>query len=116
MLNRMVEYAESLNLTFRALADPTRRAMLEQLQDGPQTIGELAEPLAMSFAATSKHIGVLEQAALIRREKRGRERVCHLQPGELAAAQAWLERHAAFWSSALDQLATALTEEDETNG
>ena len=116
MFNHMVEYAESLTQTFRALADPTRRAMLEQLQAGPQTIGELAAPLDMSFAATSKHIGILEGAALIRREKRGRERLCHLQPGELAAAQAWLERHAAFWSSALDQLEAALQEEDEQDG
>ncbi len=109
----MVEYSESLNQTFRALADPTRRAMLESLRAGPMTIGALAEPLAISFAATSKHIGILEDAALIRREKRGRERVCHLQRGQLEAAQAWLERHAAFWASALDALETALIEEDE---
>ncbi|MEL6860858.1 MAG: metalloregulator ArsR/SmtB family transcription factor [Pseudomonadota bacterium] len=112
----MVEHTDPLNKTFRALSDPTRRAMLEQLRTGPRTIGELAEPFAISFAATSKHIGILEDAALIRREKRGRERVCHLQRGELAAAQAWLEHHAAFWSSALDQLEQALKEEDEQNG
>lgn len=116
MLNHMVEYSESLNQIFRALADPTRRAMLEQLQAGPRTISDLAAPLDISFAATSKHIGILEDAALIRREKRGRERICHLQPGEIAAAQAWLDRHAAFWSSAFDQLETALKQEEEKNG
>lgn len=108
----MVEYAEPLNQTFKALADPTRRAMLESLRAGPMTISALAEPLAISFAATSKHVGILEDAALIRREKRGRERLCHLQRGQLAAAQAWLDRHAAFWTSALDALETALQEEE----
>ncbi|MCR9078600.1 MAG: metalloregulator ArsR/SmtB family transcription factor [Hyphomonadaceae bacterium] len=109
----MVEYTEALTQTFKALADPTRRAMLESLRTGPKTIGALAEPLAISFAATSKHIGILEDAALIRREKRGRERVCHLQRGQLEDAQAWLDRHAAFWTGALDALETALKEEDE---
>lgn len=109
----MVEYASVLNQTFKALADPTRRAMLESLRAGPKTIGALAEPLAMSFAATSKHIGILEDAALIRREKRGRERVCHLQRGRLDEAQAWLDDHAAFWTGALDALETALIEEDK---
>ncbi len=109
----MVEYTDTLNQTFKALADPTRRAMLESLRAGPKTIGALAEPFAISFAATSKHIGILEEAALIRREKRGRERICHLQPGQLDEAQAWLDRHAAFWTGALDDLETALKEEDE---
>ena len=109
----MVEYNEILNQTFRALADPTRRAMLESLRHGPQTIGALAEPLEITFAATSKHLGILEEAELIRREKRGRERICHLQRGQLEQAQAWLDRHAAFWTTALDALETALKEEDE---
>lgn len=112
----MVEYDDTLNLTFKALADPTRRAMLEGLRAGPKTIGALAQPLAITFAATSKHLGILETADLIRREKRGRERVCHLQQGNLEHAQAWLETHAAFWSSALDALETAIKEEDETDG
>ena len=110
----MVEYNELLNQTFRALADPTRRAMLESLRHGPQTIGALAEPLEITFAATSKHLGILEEADLIRREKRGRERMCHLQPGHLQRAQAWLDTHAAFWTSALDDLEAALKEEDES--
>lgn len=112
MFIRMVEYTDRLNQTFKALADPTRRAMLESLRAGPKTIGALADPLEITFAATSKHIGILEDADLIRREKRGRERICHLQPGQLAEAQAWLDRHAAFWSSALDALETALNEEE----
>lgn len=112
----MVEYTDVLNTTFRALSDPTRRAMLEALRAGPKTIGALAEPLDITFAATSKHIGILEEAALILREKRGRERICHLQPGNLQKAQAWLDAHAAFWSGALDALETALKEEDDSHG
>lgn len=112
----MVEYTDPLTQTFRALSDPTRRAMLERLREGPKTIGALAEPLDITFAATSKHLGILEEAALIRREKRGRERLCHLQPGQLDAAQDWLDQHAAFWNSALDALEAALKEEDQDNG
>lgn len=109
----MDEYTDRLNQTFRALCDPTRRAMLESLRAGPKTVGALAEPFEISFAATSKHLGILEDAALIRREKRGRERICHLQRGQLDEAQAWLDRHTAFWSSALDALEIAIKEEDE---
>lgn len=109
----MVEYSERLTQAFRALADPTRRAILESLRSGPMTIGALAEPLDMTFAATSKHLGILEAAELIHREKRGRERVCHLRQGSLQHAQTWLDDHAVFWSRALDDLETALREEDE---
>ena len=112
----MVEYIEALNQTFRALADPTRRAMLEALRTGPKTIGALAEPFSISFAATSKHIGILEEAQLIRREKQGRERICHLEPGAMQDAKTWLEQHAAFWTSAFDALEAALQEEDDANG
>lgn len=112
----MVEYDELLNQTFRALADPTRRAMLEDLRGGPKTIGALAEPFEISFAATSKHIGILEDARLVRREKQGRERICHLEPGAMREAKTWLEQHAAFWTSAFDALEAALKQEDEANG
>ena len=112
----MVEYNDVLNQTFRALADPTRRAMLEDLRSGPKTISALAEPFAISFAATSKHLGILEEARLIRREKQGRERICHLEPGAMQEAKAWLEQHAAFWNSALDALEAALQEEDDARG
>ncbi|GAB5454320.1 MAG: metalloregulator ArsR/SmtB family transcription factor [Henriciella sp.] len=112
----MVEYDDGLNQTFRALADPTRRAMLEDLRGGPKTIGALAEPFEISFAATSKHIGILEGARLVRREKQGRERICHLEPGAMREAKAWLEQHAAFWTSAFDALEAALKQEDEANG
>ena len=110
----MVEYIDTLNQTFRALSDPTRRGMLESLRAGPMTVGALAEPLPISFAATSKHITALEEADLIRREKRGRERICHLRPGRLDEVKTWLDRHA-YWITALAKLEEALTEEDATD-
>lgn len=76
------------------------------------TVGELAEPLDMTLAGASKHIGVLEQAGLVARHKRGRERVCSLRPTGLAGAREWVERYAAFWSDRLDALDHALKEDD----
>jgi DNA-binding transcriptional ArsR family regulator len=77
MLNVMVEqYA--LDNIFRAVADPTRRAMLRSLASGERNIGQLAEPFAMSFAAASKHVKVLEGAGLVRRHVRGREHFCRI--------------------------------------
>lgn len=101
----MVE--QNLNYIFRALVDPTRRNILERLAKGEATVGQLAEYYPLSFAAVSKHLGVLEQAGLLKRETRGRERVCQLNPAALHDARAWLEFHERFWTerlSALDAL------------
>lgn len=89
---------------FGALADPTRRAMIETLSAGPAAIGELSRPFEMSFAAASKHVRVLERAGLVRREIRGRRHYCSLERAPLAHATAWLERYARFWSERLDEL------------
>ena len=112
----MVECSNKLNQTFRALSHPTRRAMLEDLRNGPETIGALAEAFEISFAATSRHLGILEDARFIRRKKQGRKRLCHLEPDAMQEAKAWLEQHAAFWNSALGALETALKEEGNANG
>lgn len=98
---------------FRALADPTRRLMLERLARGDQTVGELADPLAMSLAGASKHIGVLEEAGLVRREKKGRERICSLDPAGLYAVRDWVERYSKFWKERLDALEDALKEDGD---
>ena len=101
----MVE--QNLNYVFRALVDPTRRNILERLAGGEATVGQLAEHYPLSFAAVSKHLGVLEQAGLLKRVTRGRERVCQLNPAALHDARAWLEFHERFWTerlSALDAL------------
>ena len=109
----MVEKGPAIDSVFRALGDPTRLAMIERLAKGPQTIGELAEPLDMTLAGASKHVGVLESAGLIRREKRGRARVCTLMPANLEAARQWVERYSAFWNERLDALEKAIREDQQ---
>lgn len=101
-----------LNAIFHALGDATRRRMIRELAGGERTVGELAQPFAMSLAAASKHIKVLETAGLIRREIRWRTHVCHLEPGPLAEAHDWLAFYERFWSDRLDQLDRLLREED----
>jgi DNA-binding transcriptional ArsR family regulator len=101
-----------LDSVFHALGDPTRRQMLRHLTAGERTVGELAEPFAMSLAAASKHIKALEQAGLIRREVRGRTHLCRLEPGPLASAHEWLGFYERFWSGRLDVLERLLRAED----
>jgi DNA-binding transcriptional ArsR family regulator len=109
----MVElHAPHLNTVFHALGDATRRQMLRELSDGERTVGQLAEPFSISLAAASKHIKVLENAGLIRREVRGRTHLCRLDPGPLASAQAWLSFYERFWTGRLDELERLLREDD----
>src|SRR5215208_7838982 len=91
-----------LDAVFHALGDATRRRMLRELSGGERTVGQLAEPFAISLAAASKHIKALENAGLIRREVRGRTHVCHLEPGPLASAHQWLNYYERYWSDHLD--------------
>ena len=102
-----------LGSVFHALGDATRRRMLAELARGERTVGELAQPFAMSLAAASKHIRVLESAGLIRREIRWRTHVCHLEPGPLARAHEWLGFYEHFWNDRLDDLERLLREEQE---
>jgi DNA-binding transcriptional ArsR family regulator len=101
-----------MNSVFHALGDTTRRKMLRDLAARERTVSELAKPFAMSLAAASKHIRVLEQAGLIRREVRGRTHICRLDPGPLASAHEWLGFYERFWSSRLDELERLLRSED----
>jgi DNA-binding transcriptional ArsR family regulator len=105
-----------MNSVFHALGDATRRQMLRDLARGERTVSELAEPFAMSLAAASKHIKVLEGAGLIRREVRGREHFCRLEPGPLASAHEWLGFYERFWTSRLDLLEQLLRDEDVAKG
>src|SRR5262245_14060596 len=101
----MVElHAPELDSIFHALGDPTRRRMLRELAGGERTVGQLAEPFAISLAAASKHIKVLESAGLIRREVRGRTHMCRLDPGPLASAHEWLDFYERFWTDRLNAL------------
>jgi DNA-binding transcriptional ArsR family regulator len=111
----MVEYrAPQMSSVFRALGDATRRGMLRELAVGERSVSELAGPFAMSLAAASKHIRVLEHAGLIRREVRGRTHICRLDPGPLAGAHQWLGTYARFWTGRLDELERMLGDEDAT--
>ena len=111
----MVELdAPRLTPVFHALGDATRRRMLRELASGERTVGQLAQPFAISLAAASKHIKVLENAGLIRRKVRGRTHICRLDPGPLATAQEWLSFYERFWTARLDVLDQLLREEDAT--
>jgi DNA-binding transcriptional ArsR family regulator len=105
MFNRMVEYTqESLTRVFSAVADPTRRAILRALAKHPATITEIAKPFPVSLNAVSKHVMVLERAGLVRREIRGREHLCRLEPRPLRDATVWLDHYRQFWDVRLDAL------------
>jgi DNA-binding transcriptional ArsR family regulator len=109
----MVELeAPPLDTVFHALGDATRRRMLRDLAGGERTVGQLAEPFAISLAAASKHIKVLENAGLIRREVRGRTHLCRLDPGPLASAHHWLSFYERFWTDRLDALERLLRSAD----
>jgi DNA-binding transcriptional ArsR family regulator len=101
-----------MNSVFHALGDATRRQMLRELVSGERTVGQLAEPFAISLAAASKHIKALENAGLIRREVRGRTHLCRLDPGPLASAHQWLSFYERFWTDRLDVLERLLRQED----
>ncbi|MBB1059481.1 metalloregulator ArsR/SmtB family transcription factor [Marilutibacter spongiae] len=111
----MVEFnPRSLDALFHALSDPTRRAMLQTLSTRSHKVGELAAPFDMSLAAASKHIKVLEQAGLVRREVRGRTHTCHLEALPLHAGLAWLRHYERFWRDRLDALEALLRSSDAT--
>ena len=97
---------------FHALASQARRDMLRRLAGSDLTVGQLAAPLAMSLAAASKHVLVLERAGLFRRTVDGRRHICRLEPAPLAAAHAWLGFYQNFWAERLDTLQAMFQAED----
>jgi DNA-binding transcriptional ArsR family regulator len=102
----MVEHSQSAQLDriFSALADHTRRAILQRLMRRPATITEIAKPFPVSLNAVSKHVMVLERAGLLQRETKGREHYCSIAPRALREAEAWLGRYRQFWEQRLDAL------------
>ena len=99
---------ESLDTTFAALSDATRRAILARLSLGETRLSDLAEPFEMSQTAVSKHVRVLSNAGLVRVEKRGRTRHCRLDAGAMKEASGWLEDYRSFWTQQFDNLARHL--------
>lgn len=104
---------ERLDMTFAALADPTRRGMLASLALGEKSIGELAAPYAMSFAGASKHVQALERAGLVERRKAGRQQLCRLRAEPLREADQWLRQWEDFWNTRLDALEALLKEQPQ---
>jgi DNA-binding transcriptional ArsR family regulator len=105
----MVKYEEArLDAVFAALADSTRRGILESLSDGDLPVSELAAPHDMSLPGFMKHLRVLEEAGLIQRTKEGRVVSCELSPAPMKAAAAWISRYEKFWTARLDSLARYL--------
>jgi len=98
-----------LDHTFQALADPTRRAIIERLARGPASVSDLARPLAMSLPAVLQHLAVLESSRLVVTEKIGRVRTCRIEPAALSLAQGWINARRAEWEGRLDRLETYLT-------
>ncbi len=108
----MVDDTQRLDVVFRALGDSTRRAMLQRLAKGEQTVSELAAPHRMSLAAASKHIQTLERAGLVRRSIRGRVHYCRIDPRPLARADHWLRSYARLWDIRIERLAALLRHPD----
>lgn len=102
-----------LDQTFAALADPTRRALLAQLESGEKTLSELAAPLPMSLMAVQKHVKTLEDAGLVETRKLGRSRHVRLRPQGLAPVVQWIQLSERRWNAAFDRLAKVLEEEDD---
>jgi DNA-binding transcriptional ArsR family regulator len=100
----MEDRSDRLSAVFSALADPTRRAILAELARGDATVTELTAPLPISMPAVSRHLKVLEQAALISRTRSGKLRASHLEPAALRDAADWIERYRRFWDSSLARL------------
>jgi DNA-binding transcriptional ArsR family regulator len=101
---------DRLSLTFSALADPTRRAILARLSSGPASVNELAAPFSMSLPAVSKHLKVLERAQLIKRGKEAQWRPCELKAEPLKEADAWIEQYRTMWEERFDRLDAYLQE------
>ena len=100
----MSPVASQLDLTFHALADPARRAMMERLSRGPASVSELARPLAMSLPAVVQHLAVLQASGLVASEKVGRVRTCRMEAGAMSLAEHWINQRRSDWEARLDRL------------
>jgi DNA-binding transcriptional ArsR family regulator len=100
----MLNQSATMDRMFQALADPSRRGMVDRLCRGPASVSELARPLAMSLAAVVQHLQVLEASGLVRSHKIGRVRTCRIEPRALSAAEGWITQRRATWESRLDRL------------
>ena len=112
----MLKYQDGLDTMFQALADPTRRTMVERLCRGQASVSELAGPLAMSLPAVVQHLKVLEASGLITTEKTGRVRTCRIDPRALSAAETWIAERRLQWERRLDRLGDFLDADSKDKG
>ena len=112
----MLDQADPLDRVFQALADPSRRLMVERLSRGPASVSELARPLSMSLAAVVQHVQVLEACGLVRSEKVGRVRTCQIAPATLHSAERWIAERRSTWERRLDALGEYLAEHPDPAG
>ena len=109
----MPNQSAALDLVFQALADPTRRDMVERLTRGPASVSELAKPFPMSLPAVVQHLQVLEASGLVRSEKSGRVRTCRIEPTVLRTAEHWITERRTSWERRLDRLGDILAGQPE---
>jgi DNA-binding transcriptional ArsR family regulator len=102
-----------LDILFQALADPTRRAIVERLSRGPASVSDLARPFDMSLPAVVQHLGVLEAAGVVASEKVGRVRTCRIEPAALSLAEQWIHERRTAWEQRLDRLGAYLAANPE---
>ena len=113
ILKYMFKCEDPLDALFQALADPSRRAMVERLSQGPASVSDLAKPFAMSLPAVVQHLAVLEQSGLVRTRKVGRVRSCTLDAGAMSQAERWINDRRVAWELRLDRLGAYLDENPE---
>jgi DNA-binding transcriptional ArsR family regulator len=102
----------AVDRVFHALADSTRRAVVERLSRGPASVSDLAKPLDMTLAGVVQHLQVLEQSGVIRSEKVGRVRTCRIEPAGLGVAERWIAERRSLWERRLDRLGEVLAEDE----
>jgi DNA-binding transcriptional ArsR family regulator len=103
----------NIDRVFHALGDPTRRAIVEKLSEGPISVSRLAAPLAITLAAVVQHLQILEQSGLVRTEKAGRVRTCRVEPAGLSTAEHWFAEQRSMWERRLDRLGEFLAEDEK---
>ena len=103
----------TIDRIFHALGDPTRRAMMEKLSDGPCSVSRLAEPFGITLAAVMQHLQILEECGLVQTEKLGRVRTCRVEPAGLQVAAQWIADHRSLWERRLDRLGDLLAEPED---
>jgi DNA-binding transcriptional ArsR family regulator len=101
-----------IDRVFHALGDPTRRAIVEKLSEGPISVSHLAKPLEITLAAVVQHLQILEKSGLVHTEKVGRVRTCRIEPTGLSVAEQWIEDRRSLWEKRLDRLGDLLAEPD----